>query len=420
MKILVFNCGSSSIKYKLYEMPQAALVSAGSVTRIGEETSEAIQKTGTKELRISKKIATHAEAMTVMSAMLTDPEKGAVRSMSDIGACGHRVVHGGEKFTGSVLIDPQLITIIAEYSELAPLHNPPNLVGIREAQRLFGDIPQVACFDTAFHTTMPEVAYLYALPYQMYEKLKIRKYGFHGTSHRFVARRAAEILGKGKYDVNCITCHLGNGCSIAAVKKGRSVDTSMGLTPLEGLVMGTRTGDLDPAIIFHLARKGYSPEQLDAIFNKKAGLLGVSGISNDVRNLEEKAASGSEKARLALDIFAYRIKKYIGSYLAVLNGCDTIVFTGGIGEKGVRMRQRICTGMEYLGITLDPRKNEEAVGTEASIQAADSRVGILVIPTDEEAAIAKDTYAIATQQDPVENNGIQTGSIRREPAPVVK
>jgi acetate kinase len=400
-------------------MPQATLVSAGSVTRIGEEMSEAMQKTGTKEIRTKKKIADHAEGMNVMSAMLTDPEKGAVGSMSEIGACGHRVVHGGEKFTGSVLIDPQLITIIAEYSELAPLHNPPNLVGIREAQRLFGDITQVACFDTAFHTTMPEVAYLYALPYQMYEKLKIRKYGFHGTSHRYVARRAAEILGKGKYDVDCITCHLGNGCSIAAVKKGRSVDTSMGLTPLEGLVMGTRSGDLDPAIIFHLVRKGYSPEQLDAIFNKKAGLLGVSGISNDVRNLEEKAASGSEKARLALDIFAYRIKKYIGSYMAVLNGCDAIVFTGGIGEKGVRMRQRICAGMEYLGITLDPRKNEEAVGAEASIQAADSKVRVLVIPTDEEAAIAKDTFAIATKQDPVENNGIQTGSISRESAPIV-
>jgi acetate kinase len=417
MKVLVFNCGSSSIKYKLYEMPQAVVVSAGSVTRIGEEMSDALQKTGSKEIRISRKIANHAEGMGAMSAMLTDPEKGAIRSMAEISACGHRVVHGGEKFTGSVRIDPQLIKIIEEYSELAPLHNPPNLVGIREAQKMFGGVPQVACFDTAFHTTMPEVAYLYALPYAMYEKHKIRKYGFHGTSHRYVARRAAEILNKGKYDVNLITCHLGNGCSMAAVKNGLSVDTSMGLTPLEGLVMGTRTGDFDPAIIFHLVRKGYAPEELDALFNKKAGLLGVSGISNDVRNLEEKAAAGSEKARLALDVFAYRIKKYIGSYLAVLNGCDGIVFTGGIGENGIQMRRRIVSGMEGLGIKLDSQKNEKAVRREAEIQAADSAVRILVIPTDEETAIAKDTFALATEQDSAQD---ARDTEKLEPASVAK
>jgi acetate kinase len=420
MKILVFNCGSSSIKYKLYEMPRAAVISAGSVQRIGEEMSDAVQKTGTKEIRISQKIANHAEAMIAMSTMLTDPEKGAIRSMSEIEACGHRVVHGGEKFTGSVKIDPGLIAIIEEYSELAPLHNPPNLVGIREAQKMFGDIPQVACFDTAFHTTMPEEAFLYALPYSMYEKLKIRKYGFHGTSHRYVARRAAEIMKKGKYDVNLITCHLGNGCSVAAVKNGRSVDTSMGLTPLEGLVMGTRTGDIDPAVIFHCVRKGYSPEQLDAIFNKKAGLLGVSGISNDVRILEEKAGAGSERARLALDIFAYRIRKYIGSYLAVLNGCDGIVLTGGIGENGVRMRQRVLGDMERLGIKLDARKNEKTIGNEAEIQAVDSTTRIFVIPTDEEAAIAKDTFGIATEPDSVENAEIRIDSKSREPVAIVK
>ena len=420
MKILVFNCGSSSIKYKLYEMPQASVVSAGCIQRIGEEMSEASQKTGTKEIRVAKKVANHAEGMIAMSAMLMDPEKGAIRSMSEIGACGHRVVHGGEKITGSVKIDAELIRIIEEYSELAPLHNPPNLVGIREAQKMFGDVVQVACFDTAFHTTMPEVSYLYALPYSMYEKLKIRKYGFHGTSHRYVARRAAEIMKKGKYDVNLITCHLGNGCSIAAVKNGCSVDTSMGLTPLEGLAMGTRTGDIDPAIIFHLVRKGYSPEQLDAIFNKKSGLLGISEISNDVRNLEEKAAGGSKRAELALEIFAYRIKKYIGSYLAVLNGCDGIIFAGGIGENGVRMRQRICADMDYLGIRLDAAKNEKAVGREAEIQAPDSRVRIFVIPTDEETAIAKDTFACAAQQVSDENPRMQVNAGRLQPASMPK
>jgi acetate kinase len=345
---------------------------------------------------MQKRIGSHAEGMNIMSVMLTDPEKGAIQSMSEIGACGHRVVNGGEKITGSVKIDQQLIHIIEHYSELAPLHNPPNLVGIREAQKMFGDIPQIACFDTAFHTTMPETAYLYALPYWMYEKLRIRRYGFHGTSHRYIARRAAQLLQKEKYGVNLITCHLGNGCSMAAVRNGRSVDTTMGLTPLEGLVMGTRTGDIDPAIIFHLVRKGYKPEELDSLLNKKSGLLGISEISNDVRNLEEKAASGSKRAQLALSIFAYRIKKYIGAYLAVLNGCDGIIFAGGIGENGAPMRARILEGMEFLGIKIDPEKNRTAVGKEAEIQTSDSKIKIMVIPTDEEIAIARDTFEIAS------------------------
>jgi acetate kinase len=261
---------------------------------------------------------------------------------------------------------------------------------------MFGDIPQVACFDTAFHPTMPETAYLYALPYWMYEKLRIRRYGFHGTSHRYIARRAAQLLQKEKYGVNLITCHLGNGCSMAAVKNGHSVDTTMGLTPLEGLVMGTRTGDFDPAIIFHLLRKGYKPEELDSLLNKKSGLLGISEISNDVRNLEEKAASGSKRAQLALSIFAYRIKKYIGAYCAVLNGCDGIIFAGGIGENSANMRIRILEGMEFLGIKIDPEKNKAAIGKEAEIQMADSKMKIMVIPTDEEIAIARDTFDIAS------------------------
>jgi acetate kinase len=330
--------------------------------------------------------------------MLTDPEKGAVQSLDEIGACGHRVVHGGEAITGSVLIDADVENTIEDHFDLAPLHNPPNLTGIRASKKALGDIPQVACFDTAFHQTIPRTAYLYGLPYEMYEKHRVRRYGFHGTSHRYVARRVAELMGRHKYDVNLVTCHLGNGCSVAAVKQGHSVDTSMGLTPLEGLVMGTRTGDLDPASVFFLLRKGYTIEQLDGIFNKKSGLLGISRVSNDVRDLEERAAAGDERAVLALDIFAYRLRKYIGSYLAVLNGCDGVVFTGGIGENAVAMRTRVLRDMQNIGITLDDRKNEETIGTEGQIQSGESRIAVWVIPTDEEKAIAKDTYRLAATE----------------------
>jgi len=397
MNVIVFNCGSSSIKYKVYEMPANTLLAAGSVSKIGEETSEASQKAKGKEIKIAKKIANHEEGLEVIRNMLTDPANGAVKSLSEINACGHRVVHGGEKFSGSVKIDDTVEAAIEHVSDLAPLHNPPNLTGIRAAKKMFGNAPEVACFDTAFHATMPETAYLYALPHSMYEKYGIRKYGFHGTSHRYVARRAATVMGKDKYGVDLITCHLGNGCSIAAVKKGKSVDTSMGLTPLEGLVMGTRTGDFDPAIIFYLIKKGYKPEELDGIFNKKSGLIGISEISNDVRNLEEKAAEGNARAKLALDIFAYRIKKYIGSYLAALNGADAIVLCGGIGENGPKMRARILGELSGLGIKIDQAKNEAlAGGKEGEIHAADSKIKVLVIPTDEEGAIARDTYAIVS------------------------
>lgn len=395
MKVLVFNCGSSSIKYQLFEMPAGARIAKGLVQRIGEDQSEAYQKAGDAELCFSKRIADHEQGLHVIREMLTDRERGPIRMLSEIGACGHRVVHGGETFTGSVNVDEQLEKVMEEYSDLAPLHNPPNLVGIREARKMFGGIPQVACFDTAFHQSIPRHAYLYALPYEMYQEHKIRRYGFHGTSHRYVARRAAAIMNRGKYDVDLITCHLGNGCSMTAVKSGKSVDTSMGLTPLEGLVMGTRTGDFDPAIVFYLIRKGYTAANLDAVFNKKSGLIGISGISNDVRDLEKRAKEGDSRAGLALEIFAYRIRKYIGAYLAVLNGCDCIVFTGGIGENGALMRKRILENMENLGIRIDGRKNEETVGREGEVQTADSRIKVFVIPTDEEAAIAHDTYIIA-------------------------
>lgn len=397
MKVLVFNCGSSSIKYQLFDMPDGTILAKGLVQRIGEEHSEASQKCNDDEIKNEDAIENHQQGLHVIQAMLTDPDKGPIKSMSEIAACGHRVVHGGERFTGSMEVTDEVEEVIEEYSDLAPLHNPPNLTGIREARKMLGDgIPQIACFDTAFHQTIPEVAYLYALPYEMYEKYRIRRYGFHGTSHRYVARRAATMMDMDKTVADIITCHLGNGCSIAAVKAGDSIDTSMGLTPLEGVAMGTRTGDFDPAIIFYLNRKGYSSEDLDKLFNKKSGLLGISEISNDVRDLEEKSESGDQRAKLALDIFAYRIRKYIGAYLAVLNGCNAIVFTGGIGENGVRMRRRILTEMENLGIKLDDSRNESIRGEEGNIEADDSKIQLLVIPTDEEGAIANDTYSIVS------------------------
>ena len=380
-------------------MPEGKVISKGIVERIGEESSKAVQESGEKVIEIEENIADHQQALDIIGKMLTDPGKGPVKLMSEIRACGHRVVHGGEAFSGSVIIDEELEKVIEQYSELAPLHNPPNLTGIRAARAIMDSVPQVACFDTAFHQSIPKAACLYALPREMYEKHRVRRYGFHGTSHRYVARRAAELMGKGKYEVNLITCHLGNGCSITAVREGRSVDTSMGLTPLEGLIMGTRSGDVDPAVIFHLARKGYKLEELDTAFNKKSGLLGISGVSNDVRDLEKKAAEGDERCRLALDMFAYRIRKYIGAYMTVLNGCDAVVFTGGIGENGTTMRRRILENMENIGIKLDVDKNEAIVGREGEIQSTDSDVAIMVIPTDEEGAIARDTYEIVNEKN---------------------
>ncbi|MEI7641163.1 MAG: acetate kinase [bacterium] len=397
MKILVFNCGSSSIKYQFYDMPSGKVIAKGLVQRIGEKMADANQKTESgKEIKIQMPIADHEEAIAEIVKMLTDKDNGAIKSMAEVEACGHRVVHGGDAVSGSVLIDAKLEKIIEDFSDLAPLHNPPNLIGIKASKKVLGDkVPQVACFDTAFHASIPEKAYLYALPYEMYEKFKIRRYGFHGTSHRYVARKAAEMLGIDKYKLNAITAHLGNGCSMAAVKDGKSVDTSMGLTPLEGLVMGTRTGDFDPAIIFYLLKKGYEAKDIDGICNKKSGLIGISGLSNDVRDLEEKAKAGEKRAKLALDIFAYRIKKYVGSYLAVLNGCDCVIVTGGIGENGVTMRKRAFENLEALGIKIDDAKNAVMVGGKGGeITTADSKVKVLVVPTNEEGAIAGDTYAL--------------------------
>jgi acetate kinase len=341
-------------------------------------------------------VADHEEAMAMILEALVSRQGGAIKALSDIESVGHRVVHGGEEFTGSRLIDDEVIASVEKFCDLAPLHNPHNLVGIRAAMHKLPHARQVACFDTAFHATIPEVAYMYALPYELYEKYRIRRYGFHGTSHRYVARRAAQLLNKGKYDVNVITVHLGNGCSMAAVSQGRSVDTSMGLTPLEGLVMGTRTGDFDPAILFYLADKGYDIKRLNKLCNKESGLLGISGKSNDMRNLSELAAKGDKRAQLAIDIFCYRVRKYIGMYAAVLEGVHAVVFTGGIGENSPAVRAKICGGLKSLNIDVDADRNQGMIGQEGDVSTDTSQAAVLVIPTNEEAAIAKDTYAIVS------------------------
>jgi acetate kinase len=309
--------------------------------------------------------------------------------------------NGGEEFTYSVNIDEKVIASIEKFADLAPLHNPPNLAGIQAVQRRLPDAKQVACFDTAFHATIPKTAYMYALPYELYEKYGIRRYGFHGISHRYVARRAASIMGRGKYNINAVTCHLGNGCSITAVKQGRSIDTSMGFTPLEGVPMGTRSGDLDPSILFYLGDKGYDIKALKELCNKKSGLLGISGVSNDVRNLVELAGQGDPRAQLAIDIFCYRIKKYIGVYCAVLDTVDAVVFTGGIGENAVFLRQKICTGLTQLGIQLDRETNQTVVVKEAEISTTDSKVKVFVIPANEQVAIANDTYELTRCEQPI-------------------
>ncbi len=348
-----------------------------------------------------KKVEDVGKAMELILETLASRDVGVIQDFSEIGGVGHRVVHGGEEFTGSVIIDEKVIASIVKFADLAPLHNPPNLAGIRAVQRRLPDAKQVACFDTAFHATIPKIAYMYGLPYELYEQYGIRRYGFHGISHRYVARRAAAIMGRGKYDINAVTCHLGNGCSITAVKQGRSVDTSMGLTPLEGVPMGTRCGDLDPAILFYLGDKGYDVKALKMLCNKKSGLLGISGVSNDVRNLEELAKKGNTRAKLAIDVFCYRIKKYIGAYAAVLDAVDALVYTGGIGENAVFLRQQICTGLTQIGVQLDQAANQAAIAKEAEINTKDSKVKVFVIPTNEQAAIANDTYELTRSKQPI-------------------
>ena len=395
MNILVINCGSSSLKYQLINSDTEAVLAKGLCERIGIDGSQITYQPagGEKEVTVSP-MPTHTQAIQLVLDALKNEKTGVIKSLDEVGAVGHRVVHGGENFTASTLLTDEAMKAIEECNDLAPLHNPANLIGIRACQELMPDTPMVAVFDTAFHQTMPEEAYLYGLPYEYYEKYKVRRYGFHGTSHSYVSKRAAEILGKDYNQMKTIVCHLGNGASISAVDGGKSVETSMGLTPLEGLVMGTRSGDIDPAIMEFIAKK----ENLDItgvmnVLNKKSGVLGISKLSSDFRDLENAVAEGNELAQKALNVFYHRVVKYIGAYIAVMNGVDTIVFTAGLGENDKVTRKTVCANLEYMGIKIDDEANGKR-GEEIVISTPDSRVTVMVIPTNEELAIARETLAL--------------------------
>lgn len=397
MKIFVINCGSSSLKYKLFDMRDEDVLAEGIIERIGIENS--FLKYETKEgtdIKIEHEIPTHKEGIELLIETLLSDEHGVLEDMDEIKAVGHRVAHGGEKFAHSTLIDDEVMKEIEDISDLAPLHNPANLMGIEVCKELMPETPQVAVFDTAFHQTMPEEAYTYALPYEYYEKYGVRRYGFHGTSHGYVANRAAEMMDEDINDLKIVTCHLGNGASIAAVKNGESIDTSMGFTPLEGLVMGTRCGDIDPAIVpFIMDKEDMTTSEIDSVLNKDSGLYGVSGVSSDMRDIEGAADEGNNQAQVALDIFNYRVKKYIGSYSAAMGGVDAVVFTAGIGENAIETREEILAGLEYMGIKIDKNANDIR-GKEQIITTSDSTVKAMVIPTNEELVIAKDTKAIVS------------------------
>lgn len=397
MKVLVLNCGSSSVKYQLINMVNEEVLASGLVERIGGEESIFSYKPGNKDkIKYVKEGVDHAKAMNEVISMLTSKENGVISSIKEIDAVGHRVVHGGEYFIKSVIINDEVMKKIEECIELAPLHNPANLKGIKIMMELLPGVKNVAVFDTAFHQTMPEYAYIYPLPYRFYKDFKIRRYGFHGTSHRYVSMKAAEYLNKKLEKCNLITCHLGNGASITAIKNGVSVDTSMGFTPLEGLMMGTRTGDIDPAIVLFLIDKfGMTTAQVNNILNKESGLLGISGISNDMRLIiEERDKNKNKHAALSLDIYVYRVKKYIGAYMAALGDVDAIIFTAGVGENDAEIRERVCENMENFGIKLDLKKNQELNRKEGIISSPDSKVKVIIIPTNEELMIAKDTYEL--------------------------
>ena len=393
--ILVINCGSSSLKYEVYQMPARESIGKGLIERIGEESGHILQKRP-DGVRFDQNgpMPDHAAAMGYLQRALIDPEKGLVASLNEISGVGHRVVHGGEEYSSSVPIDDEVIAAIEKNIELAPLHNPANLTGIKEAKTLFPEVTQVAVFDTAFHQTLSPAAYLYGLPRKFYDTYRIRRYGFHGTSHRYVAGEAVKLMKRDPSNTNLITCHLGNGASITAIANGKSIDTSMGFTPLEGVVMGTRSGDLDPQILFYLMDRGYSKEDLNRILNKESGMLGLSGVSNDMRDIDVAAEKGNQQAQQALDVYAYRIRKYIGAFAANIVRTDILVFTGGIGENQVSMRERICQRLESLGFVLDAEKNR-ANGSRPGIISADfSKTAICVVPTNEELQIASDTYDI--------------------------
>lgn len=394
MNVLVINCGSSSLKFQLINSDTEAVLAKGLCERIGIDGKLTYQPEGGEKTTEDKAMPTHTEAIQFVIDALTDNERGVVASLDEIGAVGHRVVHGGEKFATSTIITEEVFKAIEECNDLAPLHNPANLIGIEACQKLMPGTPMVAVFDTAFHQTMPDKAFMYGLPYEYYEKYKVRRYGFHGTSHSFVSKRTAEIIGKSYEDTKTVVCHLGNGASICAVLNGKSVDTSMGLTPLEGLVMGTRSGDIDPAILEFIAKK----EDMDItalmnMLNKKSGVQGVSGLSSDFRDLTAGAEAGNKRAQIAIDVFAYRVAKYVGSYAAAMNGVDVIAFTAGIGENVCLVREKVCEYLGYLGIKLNKEANATR-GEEIEISTADSKVKVYVVPTNEELAIARETVAL--------------------------
>lgn len=395
MNVLVINCGSSSLKYQLIDSESEAVLAKGLCERIGIDGRLVYQKSGLDKEITEAAMPTHKEAIQMVLDALVNPKSGAIASLSEIGAVGHRVVHGGEKFTSSTLLTDEAMKAIEECNDLAPLHNPANLIGINACKELMPNVPMAGVFDTAFHQTMPKKAYLYGLPHEYYEKYKVRRYGFHGTSHSFVSKRLAEYLGMDLNNSKIIVAHLGNGASISAVLNGECVDTSMGLTPLEGLVMGTRSGDIDPAIMEYIAKK----ENLDIegvmnVLNKKSGVQGLSGLSSDFRDLEEGYRAGNELAKNAVDVFCYRVAKYIGSYVAAMDGVDAIAFTAGIGENANFVREKIMGYLGYLGIGLDAAKNDATHGDEEIISTPDSKVKVCVIPTNEELAIARETVAL--------------------------
>lgn len=395
MKILVINSGSSSLKYQLIDMTNEAVLAKGVCDRIGLEHSFLKHtKTGSDAVIIEKDLYSHTVAIKEVIKALTDKTIGVIANMAEISAVGHRVVHGGEKYSKSVIIDDQVVKAIKDCIDLAPLHNPPNLTGIEACQKIMPDIPMIAVFDTAFHQTMPNYAYIYALPYEIYEKYALRKYGFHGTSHKYVSERAAAVLGKPLEELKLISCHLGNGASICAVKYGKSVETSMGFTPLQGLAMGTRSGTIDPEVItFLMDKEKMSVKDMKEFLNKKSGVLGVSGVSSDFRDLHTAAEEGNERAELAINIFCYRVRRFIGDYAAVMGGVDAVIFTAGIGENNDIVRSKVVENLEFMGIEIDPEKNLVR-GRELDISTPAARVRTLVIPTNEELAIARETLKL--------------------------
>ena len=394
MNVLVINCGSSSLKFQLINSDTEEVLAKGLCERIGIDGKLTYQPAGGEKTKEDKAMPTHTEAIQFVIDALTDSERGVVKHLDEIDAVGHRLVHGGEKFACSVVITEEVLEAMEECNDLAPLHNPANLIGVRACQKIMPNIPMVGVFDTAFHQTMPEKAYIYGLPYEYYEKYKVRRYGFHGTSHSFVSKRTAELLGKPIEDTKIVVCHLGNGSSISAVLGGKSVDTSMGLTPLEGLVMGTRSGDIDPAILEFIAKKeDLDIEGLMNVLNKKSGVQGISGLTSDFRDLNDAMDKGDKRGKLALDVFCYRVAKYVGSYVAAMNGVDAIVFTAGIGENDSYVREQVISYFGYLGVKFNAAANNVR-GEETELTTPDSKVKVFIVPTNEELAIARETVAL--------------------------